>query len=643
MKPYQLTRRDLLSAAALAPFTASAGSSVVSGMPPAQNLRLSQGTYVATAPNTLDLSDRAAIALNALANTLDPDYKYEMYFTADFFANPPFMSHETTGLPTNNPKFAESFPMMRVMSGSDRFLDAEKGMMDAMLSLIAKDGLYYSPAMSSRPWHEGAGHRYPGPKSNEDFANVYGNSRALLAFMAWMQYESGGPWEEKAAGIAQGLSHIAVRRDDYAYFPDSRIGEAFSYPKSGWPNTDEPEEERMGAEGSMFVYHCGPIRALTRWYKVSGDKEALETAARLVRFVTKKRFWGAKGVPDDITSAERAYFNGHMHGHAAMLWALLEYALATGDIALMNFVRDGYEFARHHGIPRLGAWLNESPDVEVCTISDMIATAIKLTEAGMGDYYEDVDQAVRNQLIESQFLRADFLQQIADAAPKHTARPPQETTDRVIERCIGSMAPMLVVGYNKPFCLHCCTGNGTQGFYYAWSKIVEPRGEAVQVNLLLNRVSPWMDVDSYLPYEGRVILHNKTAKAAFVRFPACVDTRDVRVSTPDRTLTPHWVNKHAVLCNLSPGEEIQITFPVKEETATYTLHNVLERPYFTEMGNSLRTERQYACRFRGKTLVDIQPRITMPGYPIYMRDHYRQDKAPLETKTRYVASRTIVW
>ena len=634
MKANQMTRRDLLAAAALAPLTLSAKPRGALGSSPAEDPRVSRGSYVASMPETLDLSDRAAIALNALGGTLDPENKYEMYFGTTFVANPPYMSHETTGLPTNNPKFAESFPMMRVMSGSQRYLDVEKGMMDAMLALIAADGLYYSPALSTRPWSRDL---YPGPWSNEDFANVYGNSRALLAFMAWMQYEPRGPWEEKAAGIARALGRIAVRKDDYAYYPDSQIGEAFSYPKSGRRNTHEPEVEAMGAEGSMFNYHCGPIRSLTRWYKVSGDKQALESAARLVRFVTKKRFWGAKGVPDDITSADRAYFTGHMHGHTAMLYALVEYAAATGDSALLNFVRDGYEFARHHGIPRLGAWLNDQPDVEVCTISDMIAIAIKLTEAGMGDYYEDVDQAVRNQLIESQLLRADFLREIAEAAPGHAAKVPQETSERVIERTLGVMAPMPVGGYKKPYAINCCMGNGTQALYYAWSKIIEPRGEAVQVNLLLNRVSPWMDIDSYLPYEGKVVLHNKTAKAAYVRLPYFVDQRNVQVSVPNRPLAPHWVNKYVVLSEIRPGEEIHITFPIKEDTATYTLYQNLV------MGDPLRAEKQYACRFRGNTLVDISPRVSLPGYPIYLRDHYRQDKAPLETKPRHVASRMITW
>jgi hypothetical protein len=551
-----------------------------------------------------------------------------MYFSVKYFANPPFMAHETTGLPTNNPKYAESFPMMRIMSGSKQSLDIEHGMMQAMVSLLGSDGLYYSPALSTRPWSKDLipGAQGPGGQSEESFANVYGNSRALLAFMAWMQYEPKGNWEEKAAGVARALSRIAIRKDDYAYYPDNRVGEAFSYPKSGWRNTDEPALEHTGAEGSLFMYYCGPIRALTRWYRFTGDQQALETATRLVRFVTKPRFWGIPGTPADICAPEHAYFTGHMHGHTAMLYALAEYAATTENAELMNFAHDGYEFARHHGITRLGAWLNDQPDVEVCTISDMIATAIKLTEAGLGDYYEDVDQAVRNQLVESQLLRADFLRAISQAAPPHVAKPPQETSDRVIERTIGILAPMPVAGYKKPYGLGCCTGNGTQALYYAWSKIIEPRGEAVQINLLLNRVSPYMDIDSYLPNEGKVVLHNKTAKRAYVRIPYFADRKSVKVTAPRGRLDVHWVNRYVVLPEIRPHEEIQITFPIKEESATYTFRG-----------------EPYACCFRGNTLVDISPRESQPCYSIYLRDHCRQPHAPLVTKPRYVSSRMIDW
>ena len=32
--------------------------------------------------------------------------------------------------------------------------------------------------------------------------------------------------------------------------------------------------------------------------------------------------------------------------------------------------------------------------------------------------------------------------------------------------------------------------------------------ESHRYNLLLNRASPWMDIDSYIPYEGKVVLKN---------------------------------------------------------------------------------------------------------------------------------------
>ena len=63
-----------------------------------------------------------------------------------------------------------------------------------------------------------------------------------------------------------------------------------------------------------------------------------------------------------------------------------------------------------------------------------------------------------------------------------------------------------------------------------------------------------------------------------------------------------------------------------EETTTYTHRGV-----------------EYACRFRGNTLVDISPRVALPGYPTYLRDQCRQPQAAMKTKRRYVAAKTIHW
>src|SRR5207249_3763965 len=69
----------------------------------------------------------------------------------------------------------------------------------------------------------------------------------------------------------------------------------------------------------------------------------------------------------------------------------------------------------------------------------------------------------------------------------------------------------------------CCTGNSPVGLFDAWKSIVRYRDGQATVNLLLNRASPWVDVDSYLPYEGRIRLRNKTAKSLAVRIPGWVN------------------------------------------------------------------------------------------------------------------------
>jgi hypothetical protein len=255
----------------------------------------------------------------------------------------------------------------------------------------------------------------------------------------------------------------------------------------------------------------------------------------------------------------------------------------------------------------------------------MIATAIKLTEAGMGDYYEDVDQAVRNQLVESQLLRADFLEQIAAQSPPHTAARHQ-SSERVIERNLGILTPMPIWGYEKPYGLGCCTANGAQGLYYAWSKIIERDGPAVKINLLLNRASPWMDIDSFLPYEGKVVLRNKTAQIAYVRLPSWVDRRQVKISQGAKAVACRWVNSYLIIPDLKPAENVKVDFPMVEDTAVYTFQ-----------------KQQYTCRFRGNTLVDFSPRPTGRYYAIYLRDGYRQSQAPSKRISCFVGPVIIEW
>lgn len=580
-----------------------------------------QEEFSATVPDTLDLVDYSNYGINGLTQTLDPAFDYEMFFRVYLNTNPPYLEDDTTGLPTNNPKFGESLAMMRVMSGSDRFSDVDKKMMKMMLDRTWKDGLYYSIYNEMRSWHEGVGHNY-NKQFHRDFANVYGNSRLLLAMVAWYEKDKDPVWKPYMQALAHGLCQIAIRRGDYAYYPDSQIGEAFSYAKElGWLRTEEPAVERTGAEGSMFMYHCGPVRALARYYALTGNPEALDTAAALVRYVMKPQFWGVEDEkPWGATSGERGQWSGHPHAHIATLRALLEYAWVTHDTSLMNFVRQAYEYARsHYGLSRIGMF------GEGCTNADMVALSIMLSDAGLGDYWDDTDMYVRNHLVESMFTDPQRIEQVIRYAPKPDPKPPQDSTDDVVRRSIGVVgSPMMTC--MMPVSISCCTGNLTQAIYYAWEGIVRSQHGSAQVNLLLNRVSPWLEIESYLPYEGKVLVKNKTSKRVAIRIPSWVDRSKLAVQLNHQPASTFWAGNFVVVEGLKPGDAITLEFPVKEATEQYTYEG-----------------RKYTLSFRGNTLIDVSPRDDRGFYPIYQRDGFKRAQAPTRQVTRHVSPVLIKW
>ncbi len=74
-------------------------------------------------------------------------------------------------------------------------------------------------------------------------------------------------------------------------------------------------------------------------------------------------------------------------------------------------MRQGYEYLRNWGIARVGLF------GEMCAVSDMTYLAIKLSDYGVGDYWEDVDCYVRNILADRQITSADKLRKAVQTEP----------------------------------------------------------------------------------------------------------------------------------------------------------------------------------------------------------------------------------
>jgi hypothetical protein len=293
---------------------------------------------------------------------------------------------------------------------------------------------------------------------------------------------------------------------------------------------------------------------------------------------------------------------------------------------MKGFARRGYEYTQaHYGTGRLGYLLCRGCG---CTIPRAMALAIRLTDAGIGDYWEDVDATIRNHLSEQQVLDAGLAQQVADSGDKKVVEPPRETSEDIIQKCLGGYPIYGAYPTVSSKNIHvggCCVGNSSQALYYIWESIVREQNGAAQVNLLLNRASPWLDVDSFLPYEGKVVIRNKSSRRALVRIPVWVDKQRVRASKNEVAGAPVWFGNYLLFDGLRERDVLTIDFPVVESSEKITVGDV-----------------EFTCRYRGNTLVDISPRPDADGYPYYTdRVRYMAERTPMKRISRYAAPRVI--
>jgi hypothetical protein len=578
--------------------------------------------YEATVPDTLDLAERATLTVNSLTGFINPSHYY--FGFTDVLLKKPVSTHPLTwNLPC---EYIFALPMSRTMSGSEQNLEIEYGTMRSYLEGMAPDGIIYSPA-------EDVGK--PKDTSFPDNSGFVG-----MAMMNWYERDGNPAWLDRLRMLVKGFDKIAIRVQDRAYFPTEccylRSGtwyrEGRGEPFMPYKIPEEPTRDYQGYEGAVKYYQSSPFQSALGVYRYTGDREALDLARALGRFLVKPSLWET-GDPAQTVGEQIGIWDGHFHGNLIALWALMNLALIENDEWLKQVVRRGYEHARQYTVEGMGwspLWhpvasygrpKESSEFCDNCDVVDTIVLAIKLSDAGVGDYWDDVDAYARNQLAEAQFTDLEGLR-------RYTGNNPGN--ESLLQRTHGAFfqtRPTVLGGYGEeiPFVSGCCTGSGPWGMYYVWHGITRFQDGVATVNLFLNRASAWMDVDSYLPYEGKVVLHNKQARTAIVRIPNWVELNKLSYSINDRSVKPVVSGRRAVFQGLSPNDAITLEFPVTERTEKRTV-----------LG------KEYSLTFRGSTIVDVSPKVTDPDkYPMYQRAHMRTSKTPQIKVTRFVPDKLI--
>jgi len=634
---------------------------------PAFEIPAYSGTrYEDRVPDTLDLAERARLGAHCMTSITDPLADHEIFFYVDLHRNPAVMVHDFNDWCRNVEGMYEALPLMRLVSGSDENSHVDQVWMEGLLKSIGPDGLVYYPLGGTawarlRPSWQAPIWRADGTtsdvqdKSVSQITNPNLWPRAMAAMMIYHLRDRNPMWNETIERMIQGMSELFSDQGDYGYFPAG----GFELNARFLKNTNVNMQARQVTPTGYLALDGGNgrmIQGLAQYYRLSGFEPARRLAkkiANFMRFHTDTfdekgcfrfsagekltaehcvNYSRANGGNPTLEEIQALRLGGHFHSHGIVVIGLLEYATAINDKELLEWCKSSYEWMRAQGNSLTGFFPEivalQYPSCEGCAVADMVGLAAKLSSAGVGDYWDDLDRWVRNQFAEMQLTDGQWIPALADTMPRKQVEF-NETADGVETRNVGGFAGWAsgnewTLGGGI---MHCCTGSATRSIYYAWENILHASDDELRVNLLLNRASNGADVYSFIPYEGRVSVKIKQPFGkVLLRVPEWVESGSIavvgKINAKPQQL--RWEGRYVNIGAVKPGDMIDVSFPIATRTVTETVGTI-----------------RLTMEVRGNTVISVSPRGKIG--PLYDRTHYKASAVPWRTVQRYVADKEISW
>ena len=560
--------------------------------------------HEAEVPDTPDLVDHAHLAIRALTSLVDAEWDYEQYSIV-YASNPPIFELGHGGLLALNPKWAEALPMLRAMTGSTENIEIDGRIMASILHMTGQDGLCYQP-IEDRPW---AFFDDTTRQIGEPYADTFAESRQILAYIAWYQHDANPLWPALIQRKVQTLRDMVLRKYDTTFFRLSRGYTPWDCDRRSGPVVPLGDHKLYDASRGMVGTPAAAMTAMfgqtaANWYRLTGDQEIIDLANGLVRYLQRSG--------QLIDKKTGRILVDHITHVTHSLLSTLAYALVVEDTDMAAWVQRGFECLTTVRDPSKTGVIF---DLEACAVGDILGLAIMLSRAGLGDYWDDVDRWLRNTFLDLQVAAVDFIKN--RPLEQKPLKDDQRQFEDGAERCLGVWRYALEP--HRTMSVGCCNGNCSRMLYYIWDSIVMADRHGLRVNLLFNRASPWADVDSHLPYQGKLEVRMKSEQPEVqVRIPDWVERNFLRCSVNDEERPCLWSGSYMRTGPVQPGDTLTVLFPVR--------HTMIPEHKINNW-----------VAVRGNTVVEHI------AYPLNSHEDYRAEKAPMKKVKQFISQEHFIW
>ena len=524
------------------------------------------------------LQNAAANAMSALLARLDPELDARPFFWIDLRQQPPTASHSYWDACDIAGRFVDGLVLARRMTGRTdstvieaqlrQFLWAQQDPVDGLFYNWEEEGAANNEMSKYLPDAE--------VDTRQRHVDMFCQRSPLLAMTTLLADGDESMWP-RLQKMVRGLLAISERNGDEIRFPTYRWAPVL---KPEWFNGANAPEKWQG-------YRYALLTGLARYAELTQDPAGVELALGLARYYMRH---------GDVPPDGRFVANTHSGGVLPTTVGIARLGIWKGDGEMVAWANRVYlwvcENTPEFGFLRDGLGLEGffASTCETCGLADLVHLALILTEAGVGNYWDDIERIARNQLLENQYR---------DAATIRRLYPGID--DRVLDMMCGGFECaaypnrlLTWVGVEG-----CCIGGGLRALYLAWRGSIRDDSDETYVHMNFSRITPFIQVIGHEPWQGRMDVRAYAPRRVHLRVPGYAALDQVQTLIDGQAVTVTW-NGRYVTFELAAGQIATRLYSLPESSRTYTI-----------------ADQTYQGRWRGNTMLEIQP--AGEGYPIYQR------------------------
>jgi len=427
----------------------------------------------------------AELALDYLTNMVDAKCDYLPYWLVAPHENPAFAKHCRVDDAELVASWYEAIVAVRRMLGTDRGSEVEDGFYRHLMKSWAECGLRF---------HE------PYPWSHTNHSSFHEMSYVLSALNRRLaNHPDDRRAAKRASALVRGMRKLVIERKTKTFWSgDFAISE---------PVYEFPNDVYIRGRGFDMTCHTGrgeqPIRngmmlhALVMRWEQAGDKVAKDLAV---------------GIANHLLGVSR-YFNwkmeffGHVHSAVWVASGLVRLGRLSGTERYVAKGKAIYDYVRSLSssfgwVPEYAQW--HPPDeehCETCCIKDMIQCAGELIDAGFHEYYNDMGNFARNQLVENQIKDGCFVA-VDNSIPDTADTTWRDLDKRIVGGFSGGSEPNSISLLRFRSIAGCCAGTAPQALEIVWDRSVEYKRGRLTVNIPVDKKLPQGQVEIGYPNQG---------------------------------------------------------------------------------------------------------------------------------------------